>query len=288
MKEAISIPSDMSASVVIRVLFSLYDLPADPVAESMGLGLRFTNSQGITQCVYTGSAMFISYIGYKNALTQDAIIDLCKRCKSVLDRNVDLEGDTCHALTQGLHAMYSFLIENQGQLNLAHRIEKLSKYYNNIFVNCKYMSSPFALEDRLTKAVARGDEALALKTLREINSSGEKAVLANDPVRSAKNSMIGSIAFLSRAAIQAGVNANDAFAVSDALIQQVEEMKSQDTLLAFEEKIQEPCYFVRHTKYTLSEIASLYSYSSQSYYITVFKKVMGMTPMEYRKQYTSD
>ncbi len=255
-------------------------------------------------------------------------------------------------------AAHDFVADNRGA-PVAHKaVAKPKQYYDSIYADRESMfkHSPYALEERLSAAVTKGDDAAALAALRAITSRGEKAVLAKDPLRSAKNSMIGSIAFLARAAIQAGVSANDAFALSDALTQRVEEMTARDVVLAFEEsillqfialvrqrldasysvpvvkvmhyvenhldakitlndaaayagihpaylsarfkqetglpfttyaatrKIQESSYFVRHTAYSISQIASLYGFSSQSYYITTFKKIIGATPMEYRRR----
>ena len=48
------------------------------------------------------------------------------------------------------------------------------------------------------------------------------------------------------------------------------------------EKIEEACYLLRYTDKTSIEIASDLSFSSHSYFISVFKKVKGVTPKEYR------
>jgi AraC-like DNA-binding protein len=236
-------------------------------------------------------------------------------------------------------------------------MEKPRQYYEGIYADraSMFRHSPYALEEKLVRAVARGDEAEALAALREIAAQGDKAVLARDPLRSAKNSIIGSIAFLARAVIRAGVSDNAAFALSDALTWRVEEMGNRRDVLAFEEslllqfitlvrqrlatrysapvvkamdyvtshlgdrifledaaayagvhpaylsarfkqeaganfttyvamqKIDESSYFVRHTDYPISQIALLYGFSSQSHYIATFKKIMSVTPMEYRR-----
>jgi AraC-like DNA-binding protein len=234
--------------------------------------------------------------------------------------------------------------------------DKPRQYNDNIYSDRRAMfrHTPYALEERLVRAVMRGDERAALRTLLEISRSGEKAVLAPEPLRSAKNSIIGSIAFLARASIRAGVDPEPVFALSDALTRHVEELPSKQEALAYEEKvllrfidlvqkrpnqaysplvrrtlnyiearldkrlflrdiaagvyanpnylsgrfkketgkpltgyitlrkIQESAYFVRHTAYPLADIAALYGFSGQSYFIRSFKKVMGRTPGAFR------
>lgn len=260
-----------------------------------------------------------------------------------------------------LNAACGFLDKEGGILHLEIMDTNPRQYYDQIWVDRESMfhHSPFALEEKLSKAVTKGDRDAAVAALREISRQGDKAVLAEDPLRSAKNSMIGSIAFLSRAAIQAGVDADKAFALSDSLTQHIENMTSRKTVLSFEEnivlqfidlvnthletaysasiarvmhyiennldrkitlkeaadyagihpaylsgrfkketgfdfssfvsrrKIQESAYFVRHTRHSVSQIAFLYGFSSQSYYITIFKRVMGTTPMVYRSRHLS-
>ena len=48
------------------------------------------------------------------------------------------------------------------------------------------------------------------------------------------------------------------------------------------EKIQEACWLLKYTDKTSIEIATDLSFSSHSYFISVFKKVTGTTPKEYR------
>ena len=51
-----------------------------------------------------------------------------------------------------------------------------------------------------------------------------------------------------------------------------------------DEKIEEACYLLIFTNKTSIEIATDLSFSSHSYFISVFKKVKGMTPKEFRNQ----
>ncbi len=50
------------------------------------------------------------------------------------------------------------------------------------------------------------------------------------------------------------------------------------------EKMQEAQYFLRHSGYSLSEIASFLNYPSQSYFTQIFKSLLGMTPQQFRNQ----
>ena len=50
-------------------------------------------------------------------------------------------------------------------------------------------------------------------------------------------------------------------------------------------KIEEASSLLRFSEYTDLEISTLLCFSSQSYFIKIFKKYMGMTPREYKKRY---
>ena len=50
-----------------------------------------------------------------------------------------------------------------------------------------------------------------------------------------------------------------------------------------EEKIKKACYYLMFTDKSLLEIATYLSFSSQSYFQTIFKKIKGQTPTEWRK-----
>jgi AraC-like DNA-binding protein len=49
-------------------------------------------------------------------------------------------------------------------------------------------------------------------------------------------------------------------------------------------KIHEATYFVQHTDYSMAEIAALYGFSSQSHFTSAFKKVLFISPGEYRNR----
>jgi len=64
----------------------------------------------------------------------------------------------------------------------------------------------------------------------------------------------------------------------------------EETGMAFsdyvsQQKIEAAASLLRYSDYSDSEISSLFCFSSQSYFIKVFRKHMGMTPKSYKKQY---
>lgn len=63
------------------------------------------------------------------------------------------------------------------------------------------------------------------------------------------------------------------------------EMKMTFTDYVNRRKIEEATGLLRYSDYTDPEISNLLCFSSQSYFIKIFKKIMGMTPYEYKKKY---
>lgn len=364
------------AAVALCVLGKEFGVFVDEMTLYSGIGICIPGSDeirdGMAQTAYAGTGQFLAVAARLKGLSREEASLLCEKWKQCFQewRSQSLNDKTMvrgeEDVPEGvflavLMLAYGFIDQRRELLGLGVKVVKPKKYYDSIYEDRESMfqHSPYALEVELTKAVAKGDSKEALKALRKITAQGEKAVLAKDPLRSAKNSMIGSIAFLARAAIQAGVSADHAFSLSDALTQQIEDMTSRNAVLAFEEgillqyvalvrqrlaqtystpvmrvihyienrldrkisleeaaayagvhaaylsarfkketglsfsyyvsmrKIQESSYFVRYTDYSISQIAYLYGFSSQSYYITLFKKVMEMTPMEYRRRFAA-
>lgn len=344
-----------SAAAAISCLGKIFECYIDETIVGADMGIRYPGPSGEVKNVSVGVCQFLAIASNRQGMSRQEIFRLCEEWRDLSDKMEAGEENFETALREAV----VFIDSRRSMLGLDQHMSKPKQYYESIYADreAMFLHSPFALEERLTKAVTKGDREAALQALEQITARGEKAVLAKDPLRSAKNSMIGSIAFLSRAAIQAGVGADNAFALSDALTQKVEEMDSRSGVLAFEEhilltfidlvqqhlkmvysipvtravhyienrlntkilltdaatyagvhgaylstcfkketgmafseyvnarKIQESTYFVRHTSYSMSQIASLYGFCNQSYYITVFKKVMDMTPSEYRSRF---
>ncbi len=232
----------------------------------------------------------------------------------------------------------------------------IQEYFQNTHKNQEKMFShpPFFLEKKIVNQIKIYDTDGALNTLMEINLLS-RAVLAKDPLRSLKNSIICSCSFFTRAVIEAGVFPDIAFTYSDTFIQQIEKMNGISEVRNFEQemlkefiklakdktsakysrpifsalqyinnnltqklsladiakhafvhpnylssifkkevgcsltdfiarrRIEESTYFIAYTDYEIADIASFYHFCNQSYYCTVFKQHLFVSPKEYRK-----
>lgn len=99
--------------------------------------------------------------------------------------------------------------------------------------NLYYQHPSYALERKLLTEIRMGLIDDSIRTLKEINAM-ERAVLSKDPIRSLKNSFIASCTLFTRSIIEAGVDPEDAFALSDVFINHIEELYQQSDLVAFE------------------------------------------------------
>jgi YesN/AraC family two-component response regulator len=102
----------------------------------------------------------------------------------------------------------------------------------------KITHTSYLLEYRLSTAIANGNLFLAQQLLESINES-PKAILAEDPLRSLKNSLICSVCLFARAAIQGGVTDEPAFTLSDQIIQKIEHYEDIALLSLYEGEILE-------------------------------------------------
>ena len=96
-----------------------------------------------------------------------------------------------------------------------------------------FSHSPYTIEQDIAKCISLGDAQNAKRLLREINMNPH-AILAANTLRSYKNSMICSCAYMTRAAIAGGVKPDDAFTLSDSYINRIEEFSSIKELELFE------------------------------------------------------
>lgn len=234
----------------------------------------------------------------------------------------------------------------------------IQQYFQNTYKNREKMFThpPYFLERRLVNQIKTCDERGALSTLNEINMLN-RAVLAADPLRSLKNSIICSCTFFTRAVIDSGVFPDVAFTYSDTFIQKIEQMTTAAEVRDYEQvivrefvgllkkndstkysipvfnamqyiinhlsqklslseiarhayvhpnylsglfkketgssvtdfitknRIEESTYFVAYTDYEISDISNFYHFCNQSYFSTLFKRYLSVSPYEYRKQH---
>ncbi len=98
--------------------------------------------------------------------------------------------------------------------------ERLKNHRNN------YLHPSYELEQQLLSAIREGNDVEAVDLLDKINTI-DRADLSVDPIRSLKNSLIGSCTIFTRAAIRGGVDAESAYMLSDLFIRQVEKVSSR-------------------------------------------------------------
>ncbi len=111
-----------------------------------------------------------------------------------------------------------------------------------------YRHPPYFLEREITQSIADQDEKNALTVLSSINRL-HRANLADDPLRSLKNSLICSCSLFARAAIAGGAMPDAAFSHSDACIRAIEEMYDMKRLADYEyAMVREFIHLVRHRR----------------------------------------
>lgn len=239
-----------------------------------------------------------------------------------------------------------------------HKVGFIQEYFRNTYKNREKMFThpPYFLEKRLVNQIKTCDESGALSTLNEINMLN-RAILAHDPLRSLKNSIICSCTFFTRAVIDSGVFPDVAFTYSDTFIQEIEKMTAISEVRNFEKeivrqfvklvrennskkysapvframqyiinnlsqklslaeiakhayvhpnylsglfkketgcsitdfitrhRIEESAYFVAYTDYEIADISNFYHFCNQSYYSTLFKRYLSVSPNDYRKEH---
>ena len=113
--------------------------------------------------------------------------------------------------------------------SLSHRIldEQIRNKSNN------YKHPTYVTEHKLLEAIRHANNEAAMHYLDEINSV-DRPVLADHPIRSLKNNLIGRCTMSARAAIQGGAVAETSFILADIMIRDIEEQVSITKLEALE------------------------------------------------------
>jgi len=176
-------------------------------------------------------------------------------------------------------------------------LEAKVKNKQNFFIHPSYST-----ELKMLRSLALGHAEEAAAALEDINRH-PRARLAKDPIRSLKNSLIGTCTLFTRAIISGGVHPESAYSLSDVFILQIEETTDAralerleyDMLYAFADALnseRQPVYgaivnraiaFIHDevlNDLPLSRIARHVNVHP-SYLSGLFKKETGMTVREY-------
>lgn len=99
-----------------------------------------------------------------------------------------------------------------------------------------YTHPPYELEQKLMSSIKEMNYEKSVDLLNQINSL-ERAELSKLPINSLKYSLVGSCTLFARAVIEAGLDAETSFMLSDYYINLIDTSKSKDELNALEYKM---------------------------------------------------
>jgi len=161
---------------------------------------------------------------------------------------------------------------------------------------------PYFLELEMTRFIANGEVDHALAVMSHINTY-KRAILADDSVRSLKNSLICNCTLFARAAIAGGVSSQIAFSKSDQLILKIEEINDKrnlenlekEHLIEFVSLVQEhsASWYSKHVRDVISyignnlngelnlSILARISGHNPSYLSSIFRKETGICLSDY-------
>jgi two-component system response regulator YesN len=165
-----------------------------------------------------------------------------------------------------------------------------------------YIHPPYGLECMLVQAIQHMDNDKSVETLKQINSL-ERAELSKKPLISLKYSLIGSCTLFTRAVIEAGLDTETAFMLSDYYINLIDETVTLAQVQALEFKMLSDfikvlrkykgniynslinrviTYIKKNTENNLS-LQELSSFANvhPNYLCTAFKKEVGKTLTQY-------
>jgi AraC-like DNA-binding protein len=193
----------------------------------------------------------------------------------------------------------------QNNENTANRESALvEKYHKSTYENRINLFShpPYFMEQEISRLITAGDKINSEKLLTRINTE-RRAVLAKEPLRSLKNSLIASCTLFTRAAIAGGASPDAAFTLSDTYILEIENDDSLKSLNDFEGKmlagfvdmvnginenrysrvIRNAIEYINNSlseKITIADIAEK-TFVHPNYLSTLFKKETGSTLSNY-------
>lgn len=99
-----------------------------------------------------------------------------------------------------------------------------------------YIHPPYALERKLVQAIQQMNFERSIEVLKQINTN-ERAQLSKKPINSLKYSLVGSCTLFTRAVIEAGLDAETAFILSDHYINLIDETSTNKEVEELEYKM---------------------------------------------------
>lgn len=151
-------------------------------------------------------------------------------------------------------------------------------------IDSNYIHPSYVYERKMLNDMKLGHLENAIADLDNI-ASIEKPSLANGDLRSTKNSMIASCTLFTRAAIEAGVNSEDAFDLSDVFINHLESLDTKESLVAFEyEMLEDFVKLIRqhkssHYAYPISSIIKcIYENPTDKFSVTDLAESFNLSP----------
>jgi two-component system, response regulator YesN len=172
-----------------------------------------------------------------------------------------------------------------------------------------YIHPPYELERKLVLAIQQMDSDKSIKILKQINSL-ERAKLSKTPLNSLKYSLIGSCTLFTRAVIEAGLDTETAFILSDHYINLIDRATNiTDTenieyrmlsdfikvLKRYKDYVYNPLInrIIQYVKKNIERNLSLQEISSfvnvhPNYLSATFKKEVGKTLTEYIAEHRTE
>lgn len=96
-----------------------------------------------------------------------------------------------------------------------------------------YVHPPYALETKLMKEIQYGYLEEAIATQERILED-ERPIMSKDPLRNYKYALVASCTLFTRAAINGGINPEDAFNLSDVFINEIDSFDALQKIRGFE------------------------------------------------------
>ena len=253
------IPIRLFAGETLQFFYSMVHLPKDPMTPwakeilsiTAHVGYYVTPQFHYYGVVNTGDAKLVVGPARQIAESEQALRELAFQ--------LDLSGEEAEALTAGMRGIVRMPVESVLQMlctmNYVLNGEKLELKDISIYAQeqaalavrqgqrqaqQRFSGTPpeavsygehntYDLEQQLLGMVRKGDTA-ALQVWFASAPAIHSGVVAHEPLRQRKNLFIISVTLASRAAVQGGMQVDDAFTLSDSYIQQCKLMQSPERI----------------------------------------------------------